>query len=109
MTYGEAIAVGQAAEREIQEIARTRRPTEAEQAKARKGYRVAAKAQKALDAEIEQLYYRHASGRQINVMAIGALFKKAADLHSNGVGLELAVKAAIELFCEGVGPGPQRG
>lgn len=53
-----------------------------------------------LDSQIEKLYYKLASGRQINIMKIGALFRDAKKTHLAGTDLETAVKAAIETHCE---------
>jgi hypothetical protein len=53
-----------------------------------------------LDKEIEQLYYKHASGRNINVMKIGQLYTDAKADHANGKTLEQAVIDAIAKHCE---------
>lgn len=57
---------------------------------------------KQLDKDIEQLYYRHGNGRQINIMKIGKLFADAKTSHLAGATLEDAVKAAIEKHCDPV-------
>mgnify|MGYP001569456337 CR=1 FL=1 len=60
---------------------------------------------KALDREIERLYGKLASGRQINVLQIGPLFARARQAYSGGMALDLAVEYAIGLHCEPIAKG----
>lgn len=54
---------------------------------------------KALDRLIEQIYYKHASGLQINIMDIGKVFKMGEQAYAAGGDVEQAVKDAIKLYC----------
>lgn len=54
---------------------------------------------KALDKLIESLYYKHASGLQINIMDIGKVFKAGEKAYAAGGDVEQAVKDAISVYC----------
>lgn len=56
----------------------------------------ATKVEKKLDKEIEQIYYRHASGVQVNIMDIGKIFRAGRDAHARGEPMEPAIVAAIQ-------------
>ncbi len=59
------------------------------------------KRQSKLDKQIEAIYYKVASGVQINIMNISKLFRLATDLHTqDGLDLETAVKAAVAKYRE---------
>ncbi len=54
------------------------------------------KAEKALDKEIERIYYANAQGVQINIMDIGKIFRAGRDAHARGEPMEPAIIAAIQ-------------
>lgn len=60
---------------------------------------------KALDKLIEQIYYKHASGLQINIMDIGKVFKAGEKAYAAGGDVEQAVKDAIKAYCIKGNPG----
>lgn len=60
---------------------------------------------KALDKLIEQIYYKHASGLQINIMDIGKVFKAGEEAYAAGGDVEQAVKDAIKAYCIKGNPG----
>jgi tetratricopeptide (TPR) repeat protein len=53
---------------------------------------------KKLDKQIEQFYYKHAQGTQINVMDIGKLYKDCRAAYEAGEDLEQAVIKAIAKY-----------
>ena len=56
------------------------------------------KLEKALDKEIERVYYKLASGVQVNIMDIPKIFDDAKIEHSAGVPIEQAMPAIIERY-----------
>lgn len=56
------------------------------------------KEEKARDHLIEQTYYRHGSGVQINVMDIGKVFEMGRAAMNAGQDLDQAIKDAIAKF-----------
>ena len=68
----------------------------------------ATKAEKALDKEIESIYYRHGSGVHISVMDIGKIFRAGRDAHARGEPMEPAIVAAIQAHrVNGLGGSPE--
>lgn len=59
-------------------------------------------AEKAMDHQIEQAYYRLAQGRQICVLQIPALFRESRSLILAGQTVDEAVQASVNKFCEPV-------
>ena len=56
--------------------------------------------QNKLDKQIEQLYYRHGNGVQIDIMNINKLFSFCRQAAEVGTPLEQAVVAAIAIYRE---------
>lgn len=54
---------------------------------------------KQLDKEIERAYYRHATGKQINILDIPKLYKDVRNEVIKGKNLEDVVKEAIARYC----------
>jgi hypothetical protein len=59
-------------------------------------------AEKAMDHQIEQVYYRLAQNRQISVLQIPALFRESRALILAGQTVDEAVQTSINKFCEPV-------
>lgn len=64
---------------------------------------------KALDKLIEQIYYKNASGLQIDIMDIGKVFKAGERAYASGENVEDAVKAAIKVYCKAPNPRKRSG
>ena len=56
------------------------------------------KAEKALDMQIEQTYYRLARGRQIDIMDIGKVFAEGHRAAAEGRNLEIAIQEAVDKY-----------
>ena len=59
------------------------------------------KAEKALDKEIERLYYIHAEGRSINILDISKVFAAGQAAHKVGQPIEPAVIEAVKRYTIG--------
>lgn len=53
---------------------------------------------KALDKEIERVYYKHGNGVQINIMDIGKIFREVRAAYEKGEDYEASVQACIKKF-----------
>jgi hypothetical protein len=58
------------------------------------------KAEKQLEAAIEQAYYRLAQGKTIDIMLIGKLYDDCRTAVTAGTALDDAMNAAIAKYCQ---------
>jgi len=56
-------------------------------------------AQKQIDRMIEKIYYKVASGKQINIMDIPKVFAESRRAIANGSTVEQAVRASVLMYC----------
>ena len=65
-----------------------------------KEQKTAKKAAKALDEQIAQAYYRHASGLSISVLDIGSVYKECKAALLVGSSLDDAMIVAVAKYCK---------